>query len=112
MTEAVLLILLCLASGLSLERHLSLSSLLQRVILVFTLAASQLVVSIQSLSLIRRLDGTWLLLVNVLSTALLFLLGWRKPIPDQRPWLKALHQTFGGVTAKARNDPLSRIMLA
>jgi hypothetical protein len=90
MLRLLLLYSLCLLSGFRLERRLSLDGLLQRVIVVFTVAAAQLVLSVQGLSLLKWLTEYRLLFANEFLTILIMGLTWRDRVAQGRPTWKAL----------------------
>jgi hypothetical protein len=101
MLRLLLLYALCLLSGFRLERRLSLNGLLQRVIVVFTVAAAQLVLAVQGLSLLKWLTGSGLLFTNALVTMLIVGLTWRDRITQDRPtWEALLTQAWGELTAR------------
>ena len=86
---------LCLISGVCLERRLPLNSLVQRVVMIFTGAAAQLIFSLQVLSLPRWLTGPGVLAANLCLTLVIFAtarLG--RSSPYRLPW--------GTVLANAR----------
>ncbi|MGD1018012.1 MAG: hypothetical protein ABSA12_01710 [Verrucomicrobiia bacterium] len=103
MLRLLLLYALCLLSGLRLERRLSLNGLLARVIVVFTVAAAQLVLSVQGLSLLTWLTGGALLFTNALLTILIVGLTWRDRVAQDRP-------TWGALLTQARSELTARKM--
>ncbi len=83
--------LVCGISGLCVERLLRSNSLLKRIILIFAVAAAQLNLAIQLLSLFQSLTGPRLLLANLILTAMVAgTLGRRKPAPGRAPWKELL----------------------
>ena len=106
MVGLTLIYLLCLVSGARIESRLSLNNLLERIVIVFTLAAGQLLVAIQGLSLVVRLNGAWLISVNVLLTALCLGATWFwPPAQDRISWRKLLNQGWRDVVAQ-KKEPL------
>ena len=57
MISLMLIYLMCLISGAAVESRFSVNNLLERILVVFTLAAAQLLIAIQCLSLVTRLGG-------------------------------------------------------
>jgi len=112
MVGLTLTYLLCLISGAGLESRLSLNHLLERVVIVFTLAAGQLLIAIQCLSLVMRLDGAWLVATNILLTALCIgVARFWQPAPDRLSWRTLLSQSWRE-TAAQRREPLVLLLLA
>ena len=79
-----LLILVCgcsLATAIILESRLSLNTLMERAVMIFSLAAGQLLLSIQALSLATCLNGRGLILAGIVSVglALCVMMVWRAP---------------------------------
>jgi hypothetical protein len=78
------LILVCgfsLATAIILESRFSLNTLIERAVMIFSLAAGQLLLSIQVLSLATRLNGQGLILAGVVSVGLALCARkvWRAP---------------------------------
>jgi hypothetical protein len=78
------LILVCgfsLATAIILESRLSLNTLIERAVMIYSLAAGQLLLSIQALSLATCLNGRGLILAGIVSAgfALCALMIWRAP---------------------------------
>lgn len=80
----------CLGTGIALERRLDFESLLQRVVVIFTAAAAQLVVSVQVLSLVGRLTANWLLLANAAFLIAALLLVRLDLLPHRTTWSELL----------------------
>jgi hypothetical protein len=88
------LILVCgfsLTTAMIVESRLSLNKLIERAVMIFSLAASQLLLSVQFLSLATYLNGRGLILAAVISVglALCLLKAWRAPA-NRLPWKKLL----------------------
>ncbi|MGA2241823.1 MAG: hypothetical protein ABSH11_07265 [Verrucomicrobiota bacterium] len=112
MIGLILIYLMCLISGAGVESRFSVNDPLERILVVFTLAAGQLLIAIQCLSLVMRLSGPWLILANVLLTAL-FIRGallW-PPADDRIPWRTLLTGTWREFAAQKR-EPLVLLLLA
>jgi hypothetical protein len=100
-----------LISGASLDSRLSLNHLLERILIVFTLAAGQLLIVIQGLSLVAQLNGAWLIPANVLLTVLCIGVARFWPgAPDRIPWRTLLSQGWRGMAAQKR-EPLVLLLL-
>jgi hypothetical protein len=112
MISLMLIYLMCLISGAAVESRFSVNNLLERILVVFTLAAAQLLIAIQCLSLVTRLGGPELILANVLLTAL-FVGGTRlwPPADDRIPWRTLLAGNWREIAAQKR-EPLVLLLLA
>jgi hypothetical protein len=87
MIGAVFVYCLCVFSGAVLERRLSINNLLKRTILVFSVGAAQLTLTIELLSIWKGLDELSLALATtILSGGLVVLFGWRRPSPQRVSW--------------------------
>jgi hypothetical protein len=103
MAGLVLIYLLCLTSGVWCESRLPLNNLLERVLMVFTLAAGQLLLAIQCLSLVAWLTGSGLIVANVLFTLLFAGLSRLWPPADKRlPWKILMTNTWQEFAAQRR----------
>ena len=107
-----LIYLLCLASGARLESRLSLNNLLERVVVVLTVAIGQLLIAVQCLSLVTRLNGIWLIFANVLLTFVFIAVArfWPAP-PDRIPWRTLLSRTLREIAVQ-KKEPLVLLLLA
>jgi hypothetical protein len=112
MTGLLLICLLCLISGVYCESRLSLDNLLERVLVVFTLAAAQLLLAIQCLSLMTWLTGAGLIAANALLTLLSVGLSRFWPPTDQRPSWKILLTNTWQEFAAQRKETLVLLLLA
>src|SRR5208282_2716611 len=112
MASLTLVYLLCLISGARIESRLSLNHLLERIVVVFTLAAGQLLIAVQGLSLIVRLDGVWLISANVLLTVLCVgVASFWPPAPGRISWRTLLGRN-GREIAAQKKEPLVLLLLA
>jgi hypothetical protein len=103
MAGLMLTYFLCLISGVCIESRWSLNSLLERVLMVFTLAAGQLLLGIQYLSLMAWLTGPRLIGVNVLFTLLFVGLSRLWPRANERlSWKTLLTKTWQGLAVQRR----------
>lgn len=112
MLSLVLIYFLCVMTGVCVERRLSLDGLLQRVIMIFSAGAGQLMLSIQLLSPCLWLTGSRLMAANVLLTAAACAaLAWRRA-PDTRPSGLTLGQRLRAELAPLRHEPLALLLVA
>jgi hypothetical protein len=112
MAGFTLIYLLCLASGVSIASRLPLNNLLERTIVVVTAAAGQLLIAIQCLSLVTRLNGTWLIVANVLLTALVWGAAWFwSPPRDWISWRTLLTRGWQEITTQ-KKEPVVVLLLA
>jgi hypothetical protein len=112
MASLTLVYLLCLITGAGMESRLSLNNLLERIVVVFTLAAGQLLIAVQGLSLIVRLDGVWLISANALLTALCIGVVWFWPPATGRISWRTLLDRNGREIAAQKKEPLVLLLLA
>jgi len=112
MASLTLVYLLCLISGARIESRLSLNHLLERIVVVFTLAAGQLLIAVQGLSLIVRLDGVWLISANVLLTVLCVGVASFWPAAPGRISWRTLLGRYGREIAAQKKEPLVLLLLA
>lgn len=111
MISLALVYLLCLTSGASIESRFCLNNPLERILAVFTLAAGQLLVAIQCLSLMTRLNGPWLIFANVVLTALIAGASRLWPVADGRiPWRTLLARIWAELAAQKR-EPMVLLLL-
>jgi hypothetical protein len=112
MAGLLLIYLLCLTSGACCESRLSLDNLLERILMVFTLAAGQLLLAIQCLSLVTWLTASGLIVANVLFTLLFVGLSRLWPPADERRSWKILLVNVRQEFAAHRGEPLVLVLLA
>jgi hypothetical protein len=88
------LILVCglgLTAAMIVESRLSLNTLVERAVMIFSLAAGQLILSVQFLSLVTCLDRRGLILAAIVSLALACCLARIRRVPANRlPWKRLL----------------------
>ncbi len=112
MVGLTLIYLSCLISGAGIESRLSLNHLLERILVVFTLAAGQLLITIQCLSLAARLNGAWLISANVLLTVVCIgAARFWPPAQDRISWRMLLSQGWREIAAQ-KKEPLVLLLLA
>ena len=111
MVGFTLIYLLCLASGASLESRLGLNSLLERVVVVLTAAIAQLLIAVQCLSLVTHLNGTWLMVANLVLTAAFVGVTRVLPAPSERiAWRTLLARSWQEI-AGHKKEPLVLLLL-
>lgn len=104
--------LLCLASGVVVERRLPVNNLLQRILVVFTLGAAQLVLAVQGLSLGKHLSGAALIWGNLVLSALVAgAARFWPPAAEHEPWAKLWAESWTELRAQPR-EPVSLVFLA
>src|SRR4051812_19878653 len=84
---ALLIYVLCAISGIAIEHGFLLNSLLKRVLVIYSVAAAQIMISIQLLSIGRALTDWNLLFLNCGLTAILLVGQLRRPpVEGRQPW--------------------------
>jgi hypothetical protein len=91
----------CLATAIILESRLSLNTLLERSVMIYSLAASQLLLSVQLLSVATDLNGWGLILSGIASVciAICALMVWRAPA-NRVPWKNLLTSARAEMSAE------------
>src|ERR1051325_2734424 len=94
---ALLIYIFCALSGIAIERRFLLNSLTKRLLLIYALAAAQIMVSVELLSIAKALTGWNLIFLNGGLTASALTALWRRSAIEGR-------LAWRGLAARAVSD--------
>src|ERR1051325_60296 len=101
---ALLIYIFCALSGIAIERRFLLNSLVKRILLIYAIAAAQIMISVEALSIARALTGWNLIFLNGGFTAVALIIFWRRPPIEGRPAWRELTSRAASDLRLARKD--------
>lgn len=107
-----ILVLCCFITGVLIERRINYRELLHKILTVCTVAAAQLMLTVQILSLYYGLTPIRLLLMNITLSCIIFILLRNRPFGEDFAWSMLVKEFLVHLREIFRSDMTVKVMLS